>query len=75
MKKFEEVIDKFKSGIMTKEEFNELANISLKYGLKYKIKNNALLRKYVRGILLAVDKEPNLNWWDVSAITNMTDLF
>lgn len=61
-------------GGLNKEKLNELATISKQIGFKLEIENNKVLQKLVQ-FLCRVDNNANLNWIDVSNITDMSKLF
>ena len=57
------------------KELDELASLSKKTGLKYNVKNNTPHLKDIIKYVIVINPKANLNWIDVSNITDMSWLF
>ena len=73
--------DKFDNAIkhlfevkLTKDDLIDLAWLSDKYGFKHQFSNKDILKKVINYISI-LDSDANLNWIDVSNITDMSFLF
>lgn len=75
---FNGIIKKWDSGkyLFTKKDLKTLINLSNQYGFKYKgLEDNRFLINETIDLITQVDSNANLNWIDVSHITEMNGIF
>lgn len=77
-KTFNDILEKWDTGkyAFTKKDLKTLADISNKYGFKYRnLENNVFLINDTISSISSINPKADLNWIDVSHITNLNEAF
>ena len=72
--KFDNIIKHLFEVKLSKDDLINLAQLSEKYGFKYQVSNEDILKNIINYITM-LDTNADLNWIDVSNITDMSFLF
>lgn len=74
--KYGSIINVFKKEWFTKNEFKELGELAKKFNFKYKVNDRNELKCLMQFAgMITTDWDVDLNWFDVSNITNMEEIF